>query len=98
MDCSIPQQYNYFTIVKLDSVPYEDLLKIESLATQEGETIHQMAVDYTAEDIANSLLAFDQYINYKILKITKSTRTAQAEICLGCFIDLFCIKNDTYHF
>lgn len=48
--------------VKLDSVPYEDLLKIGALATQEGETIHQMAVDYTAEDVANALLALDQYV------------------------------------
>ena len=48
--------------MKLDSVPYEDLLKIGTLATQEGETIHQMAVDYTAEDVANALLALDQYV------------------------------------
>ena len=48
--------------VKLDSVPYEDLLKIGALATQEGETIHQMAVDYTAEDVANALLALNQYV------------------------------------
>ena len=66
MDCSIPQQYNYFTIVKLDSVPYEDLLKIESLATQEGKTIHQMAIDYTAEDIANVLLALDKYVTTRL--------------------------------
>ena len=43
-------------------MPYEDLLKIGSLATQEGETIHQRAVDYTAEDVANALLALDQYV------------------------------------
>jgi len=48
--------------VKLDSVPYEDLLKIGTLATQEGETIHQMAVDYTADDVANALLAIDHYV------------------------------------
>ena len=48
--------------LKLDSVSYEDLLKIGFLATQEGETIHQMVVDYTAEDVANALLALDQYV------------------------------------
>ena len=48
--------------MKLDSVSYEDLLKIGSLATQEGETIHQMVVDYTAEDVADALLALDQYV------------------------------------
>ena len=36
--------------------------KIGALATQEGETIHQMAVDYTAEDVANALLALNQYV------------------------------------
>ena len=48
--------------VNLDSVPYEDLLKIGFLATQEGETIHQMVVDYTSEDVANALLALVQYV------------------------------------
>ena len=48
--------------MKLDSVPFEDLLKIGALATQEGETIHQMVVDYTAEDVANALLALDKYV------------------------------------
>ena len=47
--------------VKLDTVPYEDLLKIGRLATQDGETIHQMVVQYTAEDIANVLIALDHY-------------------------------------
>ena len=42
--------------VKLDTVPYEDLLKIGRLATQNGETIHQMVVQYTAEDVANALI------------------------------------------
>ena len=48
--------------VKLDTVPYEDLLKIGRLATQDGETIHQMVVQYTAEDVANALIALDQYV------------------------------------
>lgn len=47
--------------VKLDTVPYEDLLKISRLATQDGETIHQMVVQYTAEDVANVLIALDHY-------------------------------------
>ena len=47
--------------VKLDTVPYEDLLKIGRLATQDGETIHQMVVQYTAEDVANVLIALDHY-------------------------------------
>ena len=48
--------------VKLDTVPYEDLLKIGRLATQDGETIHQMVVQYTAEDVANALIALDHYV------------------------------------
>ena len=48
--------------VKLDTVPYEDLLKIGRLATQDGETIHQMVVQYTAEDVANALIALDNYV------------------------------------
>ena len=48
--------------VKLDTVPYEDLLKIGRLATQDGETIHQMIVQYTTEDVANALIALDQYV------------------------------------
>ena len=48
--------------VKLDTVPYEDLLKIGRLATQDGETIHQMVIQYTAEDVANALIALDHYV------------------------------------
>jgi glycerol dehydrogenase len=48
--------------VKLDTVPYEDLLKISRLTTQDGETIHQMVVQYTTEDVANALIALDQYV------------------------------------
>ena len=47
--------------VKLDTVPYEDLLKTGRLATQDGETIHQMVIQYTAEDVANVLIALDHY-------------------------------------
>lgn len=47
--------------VKLDTVPYEDLLKTGRLATQDGETIHQMVVQYTAEGVANVLIALDHY-------------------------------------
>ena len=48
--------------VKLDTVPYEDILKIGRLATQDGETIHQMVVQYSAEDVANALIALDYYV------------------------------------
>ena len=48
--------------VKLDTVPYEDLLKTGRLATQDGETIHQMVVQYTAEDVANALIALNHYV------------------------------------
>ena len=57
--------------VKLDTVPYEDLLKIGRLATQDGETIHQMVVQYTAEDVANVLIALDHYgqLNFNFWRI-----------------------------
>ena len=48
--------------VKLDTVPYEDLLKISRLTTQDGETIHQMVVQYTTEDVANALIDLDHYM------------------------------------
>ncbi len=36
--------------VKLDTVPYEDLLKIGRLATQDSETIHQTEIYYVKKN------------------------------------------------
>ena len=36
--------------VKLDTVPYEDLLKTGRLATQDGETIHQTEIYYVKKN------------------------------------------------
>ena len=46
----------------LGDASYEDLLKVAELATSEGETIHEMRVKYTKEDVANALLAADEYV------------------------------------
>ncbi|WP_303974126.1 glycerol dehydrogenase [Streptococcus merionis] len=46
----------------LQDVSYEELLKVGRQATVEGETIHQMAQDFTADDVANALLAVDQFV------------------------------------
>lgn len=46
----------------LGDASYEDLLKVGELATAEGETIHEMRVKYTKEDVANALLAADEYV------------------------------------
>ena len=48
--------------IKLDQASYEDLLKVGELATQDGETIHQMAIPVTAQDVADALLALDAYV------------------------------------
>ena len=48
--------------VKLAGVAYEDLVKVGALATQDGETIHQMAQKFTASDVADALLALDAYV------------------------------------
>lgn len=48
--------------LKLENVSYEELLKVGKLATQDGETIHQMAADFTAEDVTDALFAVDTYV------------------------------------
>ncbi|MGT2924774.1 glycerol dehydrogenase [Streptococcus caviae] len=45
----------------LGNAGYEDLLKVGRQATIAGETIHQMPFDIKAEDVADALLAVDQY-------------------------------------
>lgn len=49
--------------LKLEGISYDDLLKVGKLATQEGETIHQMAADFTAEDVTDALFAVDAYVH-----------------------------------
>lgn len=46
----------------LENAPYEDLLKIGSLATIEGETSHNMNPELTAEQIADAILAVNEII------------------------------------
>ena len=46
----------------LENASREDLLKIGVQATTEGETIHQMPFEVTAEDVANALVAVDAYV------------------------------------
>ena len=48
--------------MKLDQASRDDLVKVGQLANQEGETIHQMAESFTAEDIADALIAVDAYV------------------------------------
>ncbi|WP_086347998.1 glycerol dehydrogenase [Candidatus Enterococcus clewellii] len=48
--------------LKLADISYDELLKVGKLATQEGETIHQMAADFTAEDVTDALFAVDAYV------------------------------------
>ena len=48
--------------LKLENVSYDELLKVGKLATQDGETIHQMAADFTAEDVMDALFAVDAYV------------------------------------
>lgn len=48
--------------LKLEKISYEELLKVGKLATQEGETIHQMAADFSAEDVTDALFAVDTYV------------------------------------
>lgn len=47
----------------LADAPYEDLLKVGKQATIEGETIHYMPFEVTADDVADALLAVDAYVN-----------------------------------
>lgn len=48
--------------LKLENISYEELLKVGMLATQEGETIHQMAENFSAEDVTDALFAVDAYV------------------------------------
>lgn len=48
--------------MKLDQASRDDLLRVGELANQAGETIHQMAESFTAEDIADAMLAVDAYV------------------------------------
>lgn len=48
--------------MKLENASYEDLLKVGKLATQEGETIHDMPFAVTADDVASALMATDSYV------------------------------------
>jgi glycerol dehydrogenase len=49
--------------LKLENITYEELLKVGKLATQPGETIHQMAASFTAEDVTDALFAVDAYVH-----------------------------------
>ncbi|MFD2209649.1 glycerol dehydrogenase [Virgibacillus halophilus] len=44
----------------LEQATYEDLLKVGAAATKEGETMDNLSVDITPEDVANAILAVDQ--------------------------------------
>ena len=48
--------------MKLESASAEDLMKIGKQATVEGETIHNMPFEVTAEDVANALQSVNEYV------------------------------------
>ena len=48
--------------MKLENASYDDLLKVGTLATQDGETIHEMPFVVTADDVASALIAVDSYV------------------------------------
>lgn len=48
--------------LRIEDIPYEELLKVGEAATAEGETIHQMPFEISAEDVADALLAVDSYV------------------------------------
>ena len=50
--------------MKLSDASYEDLLKVGNLATQEGETIHNMPFVVTGDDVASALLGVDSYVHF----------------------------------
>lgn len=51
--------------LKLANISYEELYKVGELATQPGETIHQMGQDFDAKQVTDALLAVDSYVrNY----------------------------------
>lgn len=45
----------------LDNVPYADLVKIGALAGGEGDTLHNLNSNLSAEDVANAILAVDAF-------------------------------------
>lgn len=52
------------TLADLDlaDISYEELLKVGKQATIKEETIHQMAGNFTAEDVTDALFAVDAYV------------------------------------
>lgn len=50
------------TEMHLENTTYDDLLKVGKQATIAGETIHQMPFEISASDVAQALLAVDQYV------------------------------------
>lgn len=48
--------------LQLGDASYEELLKVGKQATIEGETIHEMPFEVTAEEVADALLAVDAYV------------------------------------
>lgn len=48
--------------LKLEGISYDELLKVGKLATQDGETIHQMPFKISAEDVTDALFAVDAYV------------------------------------
>lgn len=48
--------------LKLENIAYEELLKVGKLATQDGETIHQMGLPIQAENVTDALFALDAYV------------------------------------
>lgn len=48
--------------LELENATYDELLKVGKQATVDGETIHQMPFEITAEDVADALLAVDAYV------------------------------------
>jgi len=55
--------------LKLAGISYEELLKVGTLASKEGETIHQMGIPITAESVTDALLCLDQYVRTNFPKI-----------------------------
>ena len=51
--------------LKLENITYDELFKVGQLATQEGETIHQMRMGIDAKEVTDALFAVDSYVrNY----------------------------------
>ena len=47
----------------LENASYEELLKVGKQVTIDGETIHQMPFEISASDVAQAILAVDQYVS-----------------------------------